>query len=465
MGPGRHADTFELSVQAVASAVAIGHFGRLVERNRLTEDKILILETEKAACLVEASRKYGLNETQLWALAEGTRSRLIGADQAPDKGNTDLLEFISLDVKIRALSSRPFFFGPLLFPEATNLRQADDVLDALRNRKAVLEGVLATTGALETIGYLSTSTSWFGGELAKASIAAACKQEMRTCEDAVEQHVAELDHCCVELKSRDLGGPALKKLKRLCTTLRGKVAKNLKLWTLWDTLDTDAGSPTLGGPKPGWEEAAAAHKILLLGTDASVSRTFPWDAPMSTGAGLRAPRSAVLKYLDIVHELRRSYEEFRTLLPYDLRRAVRYYELYAGDITRVLAKIREEMAERLAVLSSNAPKEEKALVATEVGELIFRRDYLERQRTYVEERRRQGRSAVANWYATGKPLRDDSAATTVEIATLVDDAAVVSDGEGDEEGQFVALPLLAAGGAARAAMLEAAEGLEPSEED
>ena len=462
MGPGRHRDSLELQLTAISEAVSVAHFGLLVKKNRAVQKKIKSLERVKAACLKDAAETYKMGEAEFTKLAHDLRGRIIGTDGlAPDAdGAGDALgDFSVLSIKTRLLKSEPFFYSRLFFG---GLAKADGEVGALATRRALLEGQLVQSDALRAIGYSSQGVEWLASEGAKSAIAPAIKYEKSLLEDAIEQNITELDHRRAALQSRALESRELTKLKRECTTLRATVGKHLRTWTFWNEFDTTSGSSTLGRAKVGWEEAAAAHGAELLGkpedvSDAGVSRSFPWDAPEATSSGHHVPRRTLLKFLDNIYELLRSYEEFSTLLPYDLRRAVRYYELYSGNIAAVLAKINAEIAAKRAVIGSQEPKEVKARAVADVSDLLFRREFLVRRRAYVDERQRQGAAAVANWFAKGKPL-------LAVMPALTDIEVTEGDDDSNGEGQFDALPLLAAGGAAHALMmLDPGEGGE--EED
>ena len=459
MGPGRHLDSLELQLRSISEAVSVGHFGLLVSRNYLVQKKIKTLELEKAACLKDGLTLYKLNEQKLTELAHGLRARIIGAEPSVSgAGEGDIGEFLLLTIMGRLLqtpSSNPFFYAKLFFLGLNKGTEGE--VDALKTRRAELEGILLLSGALDTIGYSGQGTAWLSGAAAKTAITAAIKHKMNELEDAIELSITELDHHRVELQSRALERINIKPLKRLCTTSRAKVDSLLRPWTFWDHFDTDLGSPTLGGAKPGWEAAAAAHSTQLLGRDenaAGASRSFPWDAPEVAGAGIQVPRRFLLKFLDTIYELMRSYEEFNTLLRHDLRRALRYYVLYSGDIALVLAQITAELETKLAAIGGHKTEAAKSAAAADISDLLFRREFLVRRRAYVDERQRQGAAAVANWYAKGKPLL--ALAGGVEAPAIVVNT-VETDDDNSEAGPFGSLPLLAAGSAARAALMEADE--------
>lgn len=461
MGPGRHEDSLELELLAVSEAVSVGHFGLLVSRNYETQKKITSLERAKAACLKEAADMYGVDEEAFTKLAEDVRSRIIGIDELAGAAGDDggaLGEFLVLSIKSRLLKRDPIFYAKVFFPELTALTKVEGAIDELTTRRAVLEGTLAKSGALRNIGYSGEGLEWLSRAEAKSAILSAIKLEMRVYENSVEQSIMELDQHRSELKIRAQGGDAVPALKRKCSTLCTKVSRNLRPWTFWHHFDTAPGSSTFGRANAGWEKASTEHQSQLL-DDAEVRagapRSFPWDAPEAVGSGRLVPRRTILKFLDIIYELLRSLEEFRTLLPYDLRRAVRYYLLYSGNIAAVLAKIKDEIAAQLAVLDSQAGEDAEALAVTELDELLFRREFLIQRQSYVDERVRQGHAAVANWFAKGNALQDVDSTTGTDVLAVVPDAVGVETN--DEEGLFAGLPLLAAGGAARATMLERPE--------
>ena len=462
MGPGRFNDSFELKIIAISEAVSLAHFGVLVKRNREAVKKIISGERKKLTCEKEAADQYNLEPDEFERMARELQQHIIN-DEGPTTGadaDGDLGEFLLLSLKRRLLKSDFSLYSKLFFVEVTAIGQADAEIEALSARRATLEGLLAQSGALHDIGYSSQGVEWLGEVRAKSAIVAAIKREMCVLEDDIVQLMAQLDHCRASLHAASAqgirleGGPgvSITTLKSRCSRLRTRVSRLMRSWTFWRLFDTESGSPTLG-----WEEEATASGAKLLQkpddeSAAGVTRSFPWDDSETSSSGRHVPRHVLLKYLDTICELLRSREEFNTLLPHDLRRAVRYYVLYAGDIAAVLAKIKEEIAAELAVVRSEKQEEVKARAVDAVRDLLFRRNFLLRRLVYVEEQRRRGDSAVANWYGNGKPLLD------VEIPVTT-----VAEGQEDVIDEFVALPLLAAGGAARAAVMW--EPDEDSEDD
>ena len=455
MGPGRHIDSLELQLLSISEAVSVGHFGALVSSNYAVQGKIESLVRAKKSCEKEASRLYEVDETALKAAAYSLQERLIAGNQIPaSDAGCDVGEFLVLEVMGNLLEHDFEFYTKLFFPDVTSMPKLCAERDAVKARRAVLEGALLESGELTRIGYTTPFVSWLGSDSARVAIAAACQLEMRRLAEAIEQIVTELDHIRAELarrgnEGRNVKGHDITTLIRQRREAYAKVVKYLRTWTFWANLDTKADSPTLGRAKSGWEDAAAGHADLLLrqrdAGAAGASRSFPWDKDAEAG-GKSVPRRIVLKYLDIISELLRSREEFETMLPYDLRRAVRYYLLYHGDILAVLAKINGELEAKLAVIDSHVTKEATVVAAKDVSDLLYRRSFLARRLIYVNEQRRRGDAAIANWFAKGKPLTADF--DGVEAPTIG-----VGTGDGEEEGPFEALPLLAAGGAARAALL------------
>ena len=451
MTPRNRIDAMELYLAYVAASLEVSLFGSLVKKNRGTIAKIAQLVKVKKTYEAEAI-KLGFDGAKLSHEASLLQAQLqaSGNDRQPSGG--DLNEFVKLSIIVPLLTGPDvLIFSPLFLFDKTGINRARDAISKTVSQLAKLLSRVSLLMKLWRMGYTSVDQRWLSLPAFAEAFSAVRAGEMRSSADAAETLVQEYDHCRMELKRASIRIDEIAKLNSRCDGLRVKVASYVKLYVWWADL-----SAVTGRAGDDWDNKATAlvHSMFHEAAESDLSRVFPWTS--SSDGPSRLPRWLLLKSFEVDDELARSVEQRDKFSPYALARSLKYFDLYVRNAECVLSKTGATIAEKVAVIQRGDAVETSA-AAAEMHPLLYRRAYLSRRLGELRERQLQGREAVANWYAKGKPIdlgvADASIAGSAAAAAYVEEEDVLGD------------TVLAAGAADRAADAQLAEVEPPADED
>ena len=430
MTPRNRVDGMELFLTSTAASLEVSHFGSALMKNRGTVARIAGLLKEKDTCVVEAAH-LGFDATSLARGASELKAELQASGNGRQPiGGDELHEFVKLSIVVPLLKGPELLdFSPLFLWDKTGVKQARGAIAKMASRLAKLLSSVSLLTKLRRMGYKTEDQSWLSLADFVGVFSAVRTGEKHACQDVVEALVQEYDHCCAELKRESLRIDEIARLKSRCDGIRNKVASYMRLFVWWDGL-----SAATARADDGWDAKADA---LMHSMFHESSRHFPWhDA--SSGGATRPPRWLLLKFLEISEELERSEEQRDTFSPYALKRSITYFDLYVRNAQDVLSSTTIAIAEKVTAIRGG-----DVTAVAEMHLLLYRRAYLSKRLGELRERQAQGREAVANWYAKGKPIdlgvADASIAGSDATATYVEEDDVLGE------------TVLAAGAADRAA--------------